>query len=303
LTAQDSHLPFIANLNSNDVVLGRGVSIARYQGNIRFRELIGSRKAEYNSTSRHNIKTDIAIQVYQAIASRQGRFVRLIESMEEAQKVGVPNGMQVWVVGDESTAMSKIKQALREMPATKSIVQNRFTLNGAARVKKRKHAALPVQSDFKVKAAGLDSARERGCSTQTIYPLAGDDMAKHPTGCHALLSTDGVDFSQNDAFNCPPVAKALYRNATITSSKAKQNAQSKHDLDTASKGRCKKHHSELYYSMMMAMLQADESTTKSASSALALTVPTEIMPEFPVGTLDERGEKLSVVSIESVALS
>jgi hypothetical protein len=79
-------------------------------------------------------------------------------------------------------------------------------------------------------------------------------------------------------------------NATITSSKAKHNAQSKHDLDTASKGGCKKHHSELYYSMMMAMFQADESTTKSASSALALTVPTEIKPEFPVGALDERGE-------------
>jgi hypothetical protein len=51
-------------------------------------------------------------------------------------------------------------------------------------------------------------------------------------------------------------------NVKTTSSRAPTDAQSKPDLETASTERHKKHHSELYYSMMMAMLQAEESTTK-----------------------------------------
>jgi hypothetical protein len=92
-------------------------------------------------------------------------------------------------------------------------------------------------------------------------------------------------------------------NVKASSSRAETDAQFKQDPDTAIKERHKKHHSELYYSMMMAMLQAEESTTTSASSALALPVPPEIKPESPVlpvlATMDDRGKKLSVLSIDS----
>jgi hypothetical protein len=85
-------------------------------------------------------------------------------------------------------------------------------------------------------------------------------------------------------------------NVQTTSLRAAKKAQSKQDSDTASKERNKKHHSELYYSMMMAMLQAEENTTKSASPSLALTVAPNSKLESPIN-LNDRGEKLSIVSI------
>jgi hypothetical protein len=110
------HVPYVSTLQVHDVVLGRGAAATRWPGNVRFRKLIGNWKEQYTQTGRHHTKKVIAHRIYEEIQRRGGRFLRHIDSMEEAQIVGVPVGMKAWAIVDENVAMRKIKQALREYP-------------------------------------------------------------------------------------------------------------------------------------------------------------------------------------------
>lgn len=112
--SSEGHSRHVFRLNANDVVCGRGVAICKYPGNIQFRELIKSRKVEYNGSSRHKVKKVVTDEIYQDIHRRKGRFVRKVESAEDLQTLNVPLGTDVWIVVDDSIAFTKIKQALRE---------------------------------------------------------------------------------------------------------------------------------------------------------------------------------------------
>jgi hypothetical protein len=105
---------FVIVLAPNDVLLGRGAFSIGNEGNVRFRQLVQSRKVEYRNTSKRQIKDWIARQVVQAISFKKGRFLRRIESLVEAEQMGVPEGVQVWVPVDEGTIIQKVKQALRD---------------------------------------------------------------------------------------------------------------------------------------------------------------------------------------------
>jgi hypothetical protein len=123
----DSHVhgPYVSTPNGDDVMLGRGVSVTNWPGNVRFRELIGNWKVEYTQTGRHYTKKVIADRIYQEILRRGGRFLRQIDSPEEAGSIAVPSGTKAWLIVDESVAIRKIKQALREYPTEKRSNQTR----------------------------------------------------------------------------------------------------------------------------------------------------------------------------------
>jgi hypothetical protein len=107
----------ITQLSENDVLLGRGEPSILNEGNIRFRQLVQSRKLEYLDADKRKTKDWIARQVVQAISSKQGRFLRRIRSPVEAVQMGVPEGVKAWVRAHEGTIIQKVKQALRN-PAT-----------------------------------------------------------------------------------------------------------------------------------------------------------------------------------------
>jgi hypothetical protein len=124
-TTVASNQQLVFELNSNDVLCGRGVPVIINQGNVRFRELIRTRKAEYTSNWRHQIKHSIAQQVFRAVQQRGGRFVRVVESLAEKQRWQIPAHIKVWQIIREEEAVEKIKQALRgkdSQPKTSSIV-------------------------------------------------------------------------------------------------------------------------------------------------------------------------------------
>jgi hypothetical protein len=105
----------VYNVESNDVLLGRGAPIINNKGNIKFRKVVNARKAEYMASCRHDIKNKIANEVINIIASRNGRFLRRVEDSEEALKLGISvTDESVWVVADEYVSLQKVKQALRE---------------------------------------------------------------------------------------------------------------------------------------------------------------------------------------------
>jgi hypothetical protein len=106
--------PYVITLNRNDVLLGRGRPVVRFEGNIRFRRLVQNRKAQYRATGRNVIKDSIARELIQTVKSRDGRFLRKVESPEEAIELGIPSGVQGWVIADDNAVLQKVKQAFRD---------------------------------------------------------------------------------------------------------------------------------------------------------------------------------------------
>ena len=111
---QQQQLPYILELNANDVLFGRGAPAILNDGNRRFRALVSSKKGEYMSTAKRAKKDKIARSILETIAGRGGRFLRRVESLVEAEELGIPSGATAWVRVDETSIMLKIKQALRD---------------------------------------------------------------------------------------------------------------------------------------------------------------------------------------------
>jgi hypothetical protein len=117
-----SSMVIVTQLHPHDVLLGRGSPHAYYAGNICFRELVDTRKAEYNGTGRHDRKHAIAFEIYQEIQNgRHGRFLTLVTNVNVARRHGVPDGTKAWTLAKPAVAMEKIKQALREKPSDSAI--------------------------------------------------------------------------------------------------------------------------------------------------------------------------------------
>ena len=122
----------VTRLGANDVVIGRGFpATAGNEGNIRFRDLVRSLLPLYLATSQRSVKDRVARQVVRFVRGRSGRFVRRVESPEEADSIpfGTPSGVWI-VVNDDSMLVSKIKQLFRDQH---SDVQK----NGGRKRKKR----------------------------------------------------------------------------------------------------------------------------------------------------------------------
>jgi hypothetical protein len=104
----------------NDVLLGRGAFVDRFQGNVKFRSLIRQYKESYRAALHHSGKAAIAQQIVNAVHAYQGRFLRKLElSNSSAERSGAEaSGTRqtpVWEIVDNSVALEKVKQALRDI--------------------------------------------------------------------------------------------------------------------------------------------------------------------------------------------
>jgi hypothetical protein len=98
-----------------DVLFGRGSGPNDHPGNIRFRQLVAQRKAEYLTTNHRLTKARIATDIVDTIRAESGRFLKKVESKEDARDLGIPDDVgEVWLVVDENAVMEKAKQALRQ---------------------------------------------------------------------------------------------------------------------------------------------------------------------------------------------
>jgi hypothetical protein len=122
----------ITKLTQNDILLGRGAPIINYEGNVRFRALVSTRKTEYNSTGRHQIKDEIAREIVMEVKRRNGRFLRKLESNDsDVRQAGIPEAQPAWAIADEDVILKKVKQALRDKEPDKRIAQSK-SLDSAA---------------------------------------------------------------------------------------------------------------------------------------------------------------------------
>jgi hypothetical protein len=111
---------YITEVKSTDILCGRGHKIIQHQGNRDFRDLVSTRKAEYVKTGRYKVKDQIARQIVDEITNRNGRFLRKVSSLDEAKKLGVPKGVEAWVIAEDHISLEKTKQALRDKEPSKT---------------------------------------------------------------------------------------------------------------------------------------------------------------------------------------
>lgn len=174
-------IPYVTKVSENDILMGRGSSNDKNEGNKRFRELVRHYKKEYMSTSRQQIKREIAMKIRNEITSRDGSFLRRIESQDDYKRFKAPEGVPAWCYVTEDIVIRKIKQALRgdEKPS-QGIHQVHLQVSNNDVV------ANTTQRDNGSRGIGDDHLNERlqtyrsseGCSNlhDTNYPAPTDTM-------------------------------------------------------------------------------------------------------------------------------
>lgn len=95
-------------ISEHDVLMGRGARATENEGNVRFRNVVRSRLREYLTAPRRQEKDQIAREILGVVKSRNGKFLRKVESMDESQE-----GSDYIEVEDD-VALLKVKQALRD---------------------------------------------------------------------------------------------------------------------------------------------------------------------------------------------
>ena len=109
----------ISNPHPHDILCGRGNAVNRHVGNVFFRKIVSCRKPEYRMGAYPIQRRKVAYKVYEEIQNLNppGRFLMLKGSE--------------WSVCDETKAMCKISQALRELasndPVDVDTLQNKFS--------------------------------------------------------------------------------------------------------------------------------------------------------------------------------
>jgi hypothetical protein len=107
---------YFFELNPNDVLCGRGSGPNDHVGNVEFRNLVMTRKAEYLAAASRGAKGRIAYDIINAVRSRGGRFLRKL-SPDQAMDMGFKRGTNVFELADAATVLEKTKQTLRQSRA------------------------------------------------------------------------------------------------------------------------------------------------------------------------------------------
>ena len=131
--AESDKCESVLKVQPDDVLLGRGSGPNDHVGNIKFRDLVHERKAEYLSTNHRQTKALIAKDIVDQVYRRGGRFLKKLSATEAAKvlpkllaKHGLddaendrtdsdkPGPCDVYQIQKHSTVMEKAKQALRQ---------------------------------------------------------------------------------------------------------------------------------------------------------------------------------------------
>jgi hypothetical protein len=100
---------YMTERNDTDVLTGRGASIDRFPGNVRFRSLIRSKKKAYFDARRPTEKNLVAREVIQAVHDSSGRFLKREGTIPTAVYSDT-----IWVLMEDAAIVEKVKQALRD---------------------------------------------------------------------------------------------------------------------------------------------------------------------------------------------
>ena len=188
-------------LSENDVLCGRGSGPNDHPGNVAFRQLILSRKAEYLSTSARAEKAKIASEIVDQVQKEldpAGRFLKKMGPAELLEK-GFKEGQDVWVVVDQDTALEKAKQALRQN-RDKPLVEEELKKKPAERhgenAKLTQQASASLESNSAETAAtattvtGSSTTRKSVASVASSLSSGGGGQARRIEHSNMLFGSD-----------------------------------------------------------------------------------------------------------------
>ncbi|KAL3903194.1 MAG: hypothetical protein SGILL_010539, partial [Bacillariaceae sp.] len=96
-------IPF-SDVTEHDVLMGRGKRLDKHAGNIKFRNYVSERRAQYDECSQY-IKTTICKEIISVIHDQNGRFLQL--------KNGKYGADSEWAEVENSTARTKVSNCFR----------------------------------------------------------------------------------------------------------------------------------------------------------------------------------------------
>lgn len=165
--ANTGSVEYVTELKPNDILLGRGAPIINYEGNVRFRALVQTKKGLYNNTCRHSAKDEIAREIIVEIQRRKGRFLTKIESHKQLNVLGIPPGKPAWTNADDDIILEKVKQALRD----KKPERRKLNMGSAATNMDASNTAPDgtlLLSDSIVSMAGLETSKQEAKHTSSL---------------------------------------------------------------------------------------------------------------------------------------
>ncbi|KAL3799244.1 hypothetical protein HJC23_012969 [Cyclotella cryptica] len=123
--ASEEQSKYVFELKDVDVLCGRGSGPNDRTGNIEFRNLILTRKAEYLAAKTREAKGRIASDIVRHVRQRGGRFLKKL-SPAQVKEAGFKRGSAVYEYADEPTVLEKAKQTLRQNRAAFEKMQGDF---------------------------------------------------------------------------------------------------------------------------------------------------------------------------------
>jgi hypothetical protein len=210
-SATTTDAEIITTLQPSDILLGRGAPIAYYEGNVRFRELIATRKMEYMSTGRHHRKREIAEQIFEEVRKRGGRFLVEVQMVDRSIAATVAANARsstvessslvgkIWKVAEDCIALEKVKQTLRE----KHSLERRAVLPMGA-----------AASDDNGMQGGNDETKAADGATGEIVKETADETE----AAHSMRDTVKESASEQSISN--PPSKEMTGNETADGSTA-----------------------------------------------------------------------------------
>jgi len=194
--SESSSVEAIIELTPNDVLLGRGTSIANYRGNIAFRAICDERKEEYTSIVQYKPKARIAKEILAKIHSLGGRFLKQVENANDEE--GHLEDDVKWIEADEKTSLEKIKQALRE---------HREKSDGSKQKKREEQVESMLDPNVAARFPSPTDGLASMMASLTGQPPPGDTFA-------GLLSTQGVA-TPLPSLGAPLVPSTINGNGTV----------------------------------------------------------------------------------------
>jgi len=172
-----SKLKSICEPNKHDILCGRGNAAKFHTGNVSFRKLVSHRKTEYRMHSHPYERKEVSLKIFEEIKKLNppGRFLAM-------------QGNE-WYEINESKALGKISQALRELVTNnqdldmdtlkkislKSSNPNFSKLASTTNSTKRKLQEHRTNVDTECETRGNESAVNNSVATGTVHQTSNDE--------------------------------------------------------------------------------------------------------------------------------
>eukprot|EP00977_Amphora_coffeiformis_P028981 scaffold38143_cov252-Amphora_coffeaeformis.AAC.2 len=119
----------VTKLGPHDVLMGRGAMATDYEGNLRLREIVVTRREDYAESIKRSEKHHIADEIVQIVLDKGGRFLESADNIEGIENLHLPRDSVVWLIVPESSRpvlIKKVKQLLRDAGPRKQRRRTRY---------------------------------------------------------------------------------------------------------------------------------------------------------------------------------